>query len=289
MQRKGDLIFWSISELETTKEALIDLGFDRFVPRNDYKSALIKAIKKITKGDDKMYRRFGETKDECKFGVFSEVVTGDELAFDRELGIVLNKRGGHIHPVRPEDTSSRLYSLISEEFRLAAKTIDSNQFRQLVLRIVRQEGWGVAMRDGGGIYFVDARFDSMLERLQRLFTAFQSKATLHRVPIFDNAGTHEALSSAISEDIAGDIGSLVADIDKRFKEGVITKRQLEGDMNRAHEILEKYKIHSENLRARAGAINAKLRTVVDTLKAVQERVERGIVEPDDFMKSLESL
>jgi hypothetical protein len=289
MQRKGDLIFWSINELETTKDALIDLGFDRFVPRNDYKSALIKAIKKITRGDDKLYRRFGDAGDEVKFAVFNEVVSGDELNLDRELGLVLNKKSGVISPVRAEDTDSRLYALIQEEFRRAAKTIDSNQFRQLVLRIVRQEGWGVAMRDGGGIYFVDARFDKMLERLQSLFTAFQASATLHRVPIFDNAGTHEALSTAISEDIAGDIASLVADIDKRFKDGSITKRQLEGDMARAADIVEKYKIHSENLRARAGAINAKLHNVMTTLREVQDRVERGIVEPSDFMKSLESL
>lgn len=289
MKRKGDMLFWEISDVATTKEELIKLGFDRFVPRNDYRSALIKAIKKVTKGDDKLYRRFGEGSGECKFGIFAETVSGDELNISREIGIILNKTTGELRPIRPEDVESRMYQTIAEEYKEASKTLDSNQFRALVLKVVKSEGYAVAMRKGGGIYFVDERFDGTVSRLEQLFGAFEGKARLSRVPIFDNAGTDEALSHAISEDISDDISTLIAEVEERYKNGTITHRQLEGDMNRADEIVKKYKIHSENLRARSVSINVKIQKVVETLKSCKDRVEQGIVSTEDFATALELL
>ena len=57
MKLKGSMIFWELSEIQTTKDELAALGFSEFVPRNDFKAALIKALKVVTKGNEKLYRR----------------------------------------------------------------------------------------------------------------------------------------------------------------------------------------------------------------------------------------
>jgi hypothetical protein len=290
MDRKGDTIFWQINEMETTKDELARMGFDRFIPRNDYRSALIKAIKKLTKGDEKLYRRYADGIDgRVSFAIFQQTVDGSDLNLSREIGIVLDKKTGILSPINPDDSGSRLYQMISEEYRAQTTTLDSAQFRQLVLRIVQSEGKAIALRHGGGIYFVDKNFDHVVTKLETLFANFKNTAKLSRIPIFDNPETNETLSWAISEDITADIATLVADIEKRYKEGKITKAQLAGDMVKAAEIVDRYKIHAGNLKARATAINAKLMNVVQTLKTCEARVSSGIVSVEDFSGALESL
>jgi hypothetical protein len=80
MKRKGDLIFWDISELKTTKDALESLGFGAFVPRNDFKSAIIKALKIVTKGNEKLYRRFNDESDSVSFTAQKEFIKNTETS-----------------------------------------------------------------------------------------------------------------------------------------------------------------------------------------------------------------
>lgn len=287
MKRKGDLVFWEISELTTTKEHLESLGFDRLVPRNDYRSAMIKALKKITKGNDKLYRRFNDKAEEVSFAIFEQRISESDILLDREITITIDKKTGALSTKAEYD--GEFYRSIRDIYLNESKTIDSSQFRSMVLRVVQQECFGVPMRKGGGVYFIKESFDETQRKLNELFNAFPHQATLHRVPIYDDPSTLTALESAVSEDLTGDIESLVADINKRFEEGKITRRQLEGDQERIQKIVQKTEVHADALRAKASAIRAKLELAKKAVKSVIDKVESGIIEPKAFMKALGEL
>lgn len=284
MERKGDLIFWEISsDLSVTKDELASVGFDKYVPRNDYKSQMIKALMKITRGNEKLYRRFNDNFDSVSFGVFQEVVSEHEIALEKELILTLDKNDGSV--------SYGLHSLanqIMDIYLSSGETLDARQIRSMLLKIVKNECFGISMRSGGGIYFIDAAFDHTRAKLLSFFQKFPSE-TLHIVPVYKNEQTEKAIEHAAKEDIFGDIETLVADIDRRFKDGSITKRQLEGDKDRANRILEKARVHRDNLRLAAAEVSAKLATLGVSIEKVITRVESGLVEPDDFANLLESL
>lgn len=287
MKRLGDMIYWEISDLTTTKDTLDAIGFGKLVPRNDYKSAMIKALKKLTKGNDKLYRRFNDKANEVSFAIFEQRISDAEISLDKEITVSIDKKTGALS-VKAEDDGP-FYQSIRDLYLSESKTIDSNQFRSLVLKVVQQECFGISMRRGGGIYFIRSDFDVTQRRLNELFNAFPQQASLHRVPIYDDPSSLSALESAASDDLVGDIDSLVADINKRFEEGKITRRQLEGDQDRIQKIVKKTDIYADTLRAKAASIKAKLELAKKAVKSVIDKVDAGIVEPKDFMKALGEL
>lgn len=288
MKRKGDLIFWEISDLSTTKDDLERLGFDKFVPRNDYKAAMVKTLKKVTKGNEKLYRRFADKEEEVSFSVFEQRTSDREITLDREITITIDKKTGALSTKAEYD--GPYYQSIRDLYLSESKTINSDQFRALVLKVIQHDCCGIPMRRGGGMYFVKSDFDDVVRnRLQKLFNAFPQNARLSKVPIYDDPSTLESLEHATSEDIFDDIDSLLADINKRFENGSITKIQLEGDVRRIGAIVKKTEIHADTLRAKSVAIKAKLNLAQKAVAAVADKVRSGIVEPKDFMKALGEL
>lgn len=287
MNRKGDLIFWEINDLTTTKETLAALGFDKFVPRNDFKSAMIKALKKVTKGNDRLYRRFNDKAAEVSFAIFEQRISDSEIVLDREITITVDKKSGSLSTKAEYD--GPFYQAIRDSYLAEGKTIDSSQFRSLVLKVVQSECYGIPMRKGGGVYFIKASFDELQKRLNKLFDAFPQNTKLSRVPIYSDASTLDALESAASSDLFGEIDSLVNDINKRFELGTITRRQLDGSHERIQAIVKKTEIHADTLRAKASSIKVKLEIAKKAVKSVADRVSAGIIEPKDFMKALSEL
>ena len=287
MNRKGHLIFWEISELTTSKDHLASLGFDRFVPRNDYKSAMIKALKKVTKGDDKLYRRFNDKSDSVSFGIFAENIEGGDISIDREYVIRVNKVHGEVE--MDAAVHSPLLDRLIEQYEKGRETLDSSQLRSLVMKIVRRECFGLPMRSSGGIYFIDTRFEGTLDKLRELFSAFPHHAKLHIVPVYDDQGTKDAVQDAAALDVTGSVESLIADINKRFKDGTITKRQLEGDKERMERIVERMVVHKNNLREAYLELSNKTVDVQKAINLVITNVENNLIEPDDFMSALKGI
>ena len=292
MNRKGDLVFWEISDFKTTKEKLESLGFGDFVPRNDHRATMIKALKTVTRGNEKLYRKFNDRSDLVHFGIFAENVSGDSLSIDRELIFKLDKITGApgllLSPGQDyaQISNTTLWKGIVTAYNAEMGSIDAGQFRSVVLRAVKK-CYGIAMRRGGGIYFIDKRFDETRTKLQQLFDAFPTNTKIHSVPIYDDKGTEEAIEHAVNEDILSDIESLIEDINTKFNEGNITLRILEGRKNEAQEILNKAKVHESNLRKSVNKIKTRINNVTKALLAVTSKVEANTFDPADFYKELE--
>jgi len=282
--KKGELIFWEIPEMDVDREEIETLGFGHLVPRNQYRAAMLRAIKKLTKGRERMYRKFNDRVGNVQFGVFSEHVNGSDISLDKELIISLDKVTGSTTSNVPCD----FYEKIKELYSDARESLDSSQLRSLILRIVKRQYAGIAMRKSGGIYFIDKTFSEDFTRLESLFRAFPD-CRLHRVPIYDDNGTVESLEHAASEDIGGEIAEIMAAVAEKMRKGMLTRRQLEGKVKEAEEIFTKLEVHKDNLKSKYELIKDRLEKTKANFKSLMDGAGSVALDPSDFMAELRGL
>lgn len=279
MITKGNFIYWEMSDVKTNKTVLDGLGFGDFTPRNDYKTALIKALKDYTKGNEKLYRRFNDVGDDVSFSVFIEHTEEEELDLRKEITIRLNKKSGVITGAIPA---------IEEKYRSEMSTIDSIQLRALILKVLRQNSHAVAMRTGGGFYFVDNRHLNTLEPIVQLFNTIEG-AKLYQIPVYNDSATLEAIEDATAAEIFSDIETMIVDVTREFNNGDLTERRLTTKMDNIGQILKKVKLHEENLRGRANEVRGRISTLSKTLEATTARVASGVEAEEGFIASLAAL
>lgn len=284
--KKCSLIFWEISDFTTTRERIEELGFSHLVPRNDHRSAMLKALRKITKGNDRMYRKFNDRPGTVSFGLFLENTSTEEITLDREMIIHLDKSTGK--GAMKGGTPKQREELMTH-FEVAKGTLDSGQFRSLILRIVKRDCFGVAMRKSGGIYFVDKDLEKNLGQLTELFQNFPDTTHLHTVPIYDDKGTQEALEHAVSEDISTDIISIVKVVQEKLKKGSLTRRGLEGKIKEADQIFDKISVHQKNLRSKLKKVTKQLEMSKNYFTNALDGASTTVMDPKEFLEELVSL
>ena len=287
---KGNLVFFEMNEVQSTKAELERLGFGKYVPRNDYKTALIKALKEYKKveDDDKIYRRFLDQKGEVSFTIFAERIEGDVLSLDREITIKLDKLTGIVTCDAGPDLQGE-FTKIEALFSKHQGTINADQLRALVIKALRDEAHSISMKKQGGLYFIDQRFTAELAHIQALLESFRDSAHLRQIPIYDDKSSLEAISDASHDELFNEIETLITTTDKAFKANEMTERKLEGRKADALVILEKIELHKNNLASAYETVAAKLAKVKDALNSVTSKVETGIADSNDFMSLLAKL
>jgi len=288
-KRVGDLIYWSIEDLETTKEKLHEMGFESYIPRNDYRSAMIKTLRRVLKGDDRFYRKFKDHNEGVFFAVVQPVVNEEDydIDFKREVVIRLDKKTGSVEYRNKENASEEFMERIQLEYEHAQITIDSTQFRKIITDVIKKDCFGVSLRKSGGIYFIDEKFDSTREKLQELFSAFPGQATLSSVPIYNDKGTEDALEEATSKDIFSDIEIIINELKEKTDAGDITARIIEHRQVEADKVFEKIQVHEKHLRLKAETVKTRLMSVQRLLKDAID--EATVTSPEAFMSELKKL
>lgn len=284
--RKGVIITWALNDIRTTAEHLSGAGFDKYLPSNGAKTALIKALKKYTKGNERLYKRWDDTNGYAKFTVFEQEIQEGELELNKELTIELNKSTGEIKPL-PEHRPS--FDRIKELYDLEGPTLNTDQFRAIIQNIIHSDLRGFAIRKGGGVYFVDDRFRDQLERLRKLFDMFPMNAILHIIPVYNDQETLDTLEHHASESLFGQIDNLIDDIQREFDKGTINIKKLENRKEKADEIFELIATHKENLRGAYDKVSQRLNAVSLALGKVENKVRDGIQESEDFMTMLQAI
>lgn len=284
MERNGSLIYWEVTDFKTTKTVLDGLGFGDTLPRNDAKAALIKALKIVTKGNERFYKRFADSKHEVRFAVVNpEVIVTEEdidIDFEKELILVLDKSTGILSRNRNDVEHEAFFNRINEHFRVERGTVNATQFRLMVTKFFKRQAYAIPMRSRGGIYFVHKAADQTVELVKGLFRHFAANATLHIIPVFNEHGTLTAIESAATSNIQGEIDALLASMDTEE----FTSRHLTGREDEVNRIIEKVKFHEETLRGQAENLSERLTNI----KSVIGRIRKGSGHVS-FMDMLESM
>lgn len=285
--KKGSLIYWTISEFEISPEKLKDLGFGDYTPRNDFKSAMIKALHKLCKGNERLYRAFNDTSKSISFGVFVQQVDGSDVEMRKEVIVNVDKSTGTVGFHVPPGVEWDKTTLMSD-FEGAKTTLNANQIRAAILRYVR-ENHGISMRPSGGIYFVDDKFKEALDKLKTLFGEFSREMTLFEVPIYGDASTLDAIEEATSTALFGEVEKLVDEVNQGYQKGTLTKKQLQNRREDVAKILEEVKLHEGNLRMKANAIRDRVNTIGELVELKLKAAEGSIVDEGEFANLLRLL
>lgn len=288
---KGVLVYWEVSQFSCGKDELATklkaFGYEDYIPRNDYRTAALRALKTLLKADDSkpFYRKFekkqqGETEGRVDFDIVIPVeVNGDSRHYDNNLTVHLNKKDGSVTftPVNHSggDSFLRLYA----ETR---KMLDSSQFVDIVKSVLRSKCEGIAMRKSGGVYYIPKAFFSELEKLRAVFNLFQANAALFEVPIYDDETTLDAIEVAVNDDILGELEGMLSELKER-ESGSNPKMQkswriLENREKDLSALLDRVQTHEEDLRDKADKIR-------DRAKKLREAVGREISLKDSNDKS----
>ena len=246
---------------------------------------MVKTLRRISREKGRFPRKFNDKSDSVSFGVFLENVSGEDLSFEKEMIIHLDKKLGTFN-IRGGTTEMR--EQVFSGYQEAQKTLDSAQFRTLVLRIVKRECYGISMRKSGGIYFIDEKFKKTMGRLIDLFNSF-SECELHRVPIYNDPGTQEAIEHAVKEDISTEIMNIVKKVHEKMKDGSLTRRGLEGKIKEADAVFEKIEIHAANLRSKLTSITGQVENAKKHFNSMLDNAEQIALDPEDFMEELRAL
>jgi len=292
MALKGHLIYWQISEFASDKTELErDLtrwNCQDLLPRNDYKSSVIRALKHILKGDDRFYRRFQDVKESVKFAVvLPEELIGDviDIQFKKEVIITVDKDSGD---VEFDDPNSPLKPIFFDAYISARKTVDSQQFRSFLLKVLRKKCHAVSMRKSGGIYYVNKDWLEELQNVRDIFNLFPKFCTLFEVPIYDDESTKDAIEVAVRDDIEDEIEGLLDEIRKRDEEGKVTSKVLQNRREEVKSLVERVRIHAEDLRTKADLLNGRLSEIQDFFgKALT--FEENLDKPFSLRDSLAAL
>jgi len=284
--QKGELIFWSITDfnVETAEleRRLKAVDLEVTIPRNKYRAIMLRTLRTLLRGNERFYRKFRDTVNSCSFAVIDPIEADDDIEFKKEFIVSLDKISGEVK----FSTKGLFQSEILKTYKATQGTIDAGQFRTMVLEVVKKTCYGISMRRGGGIYFIDKRFAGTKEKLEKLFSAFPENTRLLSVPIYDDSATEEALEHAASDDIFSEIEELLADMSAKVEGGNFSRKVLEGRKEEAKRIFEKIQVHEVNLRSKADDVKKKLTNISKAMEAVTGKIEEGIFEAKDFYEEL---
>ena len=287
--KKGDLIFWTIRDMAVDPNKLIELGFEAYVPRNDYKSAMIKALRVLVKGNEKLYRKDdGET--DVTFAVFQQVSSVDGISINREFQFKVVKATGVVSSDQPDWDSFYSGSILKEAYESSKITLNSEQIRSMLAKSIKNEFYGVSIKSRGGVYFVnEANTEAAQKKYGPFFQAFPEDTSLSVMPIHDEKGSMEAIEKATSLEVFSEIEALIAGIEKEVKADTMTTRKLDNDRAEIDKLIEKAKILQSNLQSSLGEVSSRIGNVSTALSKVVVDAKGRIVDPTDFMAMLRGL
>lgn len=311
MKKLGSSVWWSISDdTVLTPEVLAETGFAKMAPRNDAKTAILKACKvvkkdwvisdtaigatadtpKVLKKAD--HRRFKDSTIECKIALTRpRIGGGGGFSTETAMTITLLKSGSRLsyeNVALAGAEFDELTAKLNAEYERARQTIDATQFRLLVARYVTKRAGARSLRAfSGGIYFVTAAYTERLDAIKGLFARLdKGKALFDCFPIYDD-GTDvaDAVGFHVTASFEKELATFLADLQDEVKAG-ISKKTLAARMATVEEIKTKIADHKDHLRKKADDLSARTDRWLGRLAARFDDAKGKTVEPFDLLAEL---
>lgn len=283
MEMRGTLVWWRFDTFMTERQALEKrlekLGalknqpekkafkgkktstprtFVDLLPRNSYKSALLRSLRQLLKGDDRFYKKLKDVKESVTVPVILPVEIVQEhvvsdIKFEREVTIVLDKKTGKLS----FNQETPFNAVIEEEYKKMMKLFDTEQLSALLTHIVKEECFGVSIKLG--VYYIPEEHLEALETLQRIVNYFEpDQIELFQVPVYNDPATQRAVQAAIEDDMLDKIDKLKEEFAKLTRSGKLS-RELRG--NRLTEIMtliKRARTYKTDLASKAASIDGRL-------------------------------
>lgn len=268
----GHVIYWSIAEFNIGYwdfiKILQTVGIDTDVANAvQAKSALIKALKDETKDRSKgsFHRKAIDNKDKAGFAlVATQSVDADnvDVNFQTETKVILDK---HTKSVRIEGVNSQS---IQDRYQHYRDTYTGDRFRNVILKIIFGLADGIAVRERGGVYFIPAHKQDMLDKLQELFSHFPG-CSLDVLPVIDTKQARGSMWKSLVGDIKDEISKFKLDLDAIKDKGGVRDGALDTRLKRYRALKDKMENYEilfggtlSEIKAEVGGLESEIRRML---------------------------
>jgi len=273
----GWAVHWSTHEFtiefKDFVETLKKVGMPIEVARETLaKNALIRAVRKTAKGKDRFHLKTADIKKEAAFTIAHTEVDEQsyDVDFESETKVVFDKKSKDI------DVTGRAASQLRDQYQELRNKYTASQFRTVVLRYLQRYCSAVTIREGGGIYFVPALYESGFKVLMDLFQEMGSdKADITLIPIIDTDGAKKSMWKSFIGEVKQDLASF--------------KRELEGFDSKGKEVTEKiletrikrYKALRQKVETYETVLSGTAQELKDELVQLTKDLQAKLVEDDE--------
>jgi len=205
----GFFIWWSLREVKISRTdleaALRAVGLPADLPKACARMAFHKALAEVRKTAHKQHlliRKIVKEKDNYVFGLVDESVDvrAKDLTYYQSATMTFNPLTG----VLACDHTHRAYELIRAKYAECMDIVDSTDVRTMLQDILKAV-YRVSVRDRGGIYFVPAAYQEVVDKLERLLPVLGPDCVLNVAPQIDFDKTKNAIYKAFLQDLKREI------------------------------------------------------------------------------------
>lgn len=205
----GYFIWWTVSDQHIKREdlqALIDkVGIDFEVPEVPERSAFLKAVREVRakyknhKDGSLLIQKIKKTSEEYVFGLVDEQVNeyAETLDYAHSATMRFCPETGNLGC----DSPHRAFDLVKELYEEYAHYLNSDDVRDIILRIVRSAR-SVSVRQRGGFYFIPEAQRDLVDRLEALVGALPGGEAVDLTKVGKGSanGSYLAVAPQVDED-----------------------------------------------------------------------------------------
>jgi len=309
LNMRGTLVWWKFktSEFDSFKleQKLESLGvrkvqpagrktkrlltYSDFLPRNDYKACLLRAVRSVVenagvmlvengkKKEKKFYKRIQDVKESCSICVFMPIeVRGGKATATADIIVKLDKKSGAL--TFESDTTENQKLL--DAYRHAQKTYGSDQISPVLTKIIQEEAYGIGLK--GGVFYVPISGDDVLENIKKITDYLGDAAKLYQTPVYNDKTTTEAIQDAVEDDLLSRIKEVKSKFDKEVSSGKMTLRQKQGRLTELKDLISRATQHKNDLASKAEMYNLGISELSKDLDKKVSFVDNAIQKPGDY-------
>jgi hypothetical protein len=270
----GTLMWWSLEGNRISHDDLKALASKNNLPSNylpnEVKphSAFKRAIRHTTTKLDKdlMLRTINDDKNEIVVGVVHERkdTTAKELRYNTRAKVTFKKANGTIHSDQDHPAVDDVKALYRQHL-----DHDTDDIRTMMTNFLKKAG--VSLRQAGGVYFVPASFQPILDALCGTVEKTGSNQT-YQLRVFDTKESKATLAKVTQAGFEAEINQIQEALEK-FEFDKARESTLEKKLAGFEELRAKAEMFASVLNFKADKINSK----IDRIKAIV----RGHIVPDE--------
>lgn len=212
----GMFIWWSLRDVSITRATfnalLKQIGIAYEVPDTCFRSAFLKAVREVQANGRGKYiiRKIYKRSDEYCFGLVDEQInTRDKtLGYNHSANITFNPSTGNLSV----DFRHAAADDIQDLYTKYRDVMDADDVREAIMGIIKS--WRVvSVRGRGGIYFVPAKFESEVAKLETLIEGLGSECTLAVAPQVDAEKSKKAIYKAFVTGLKDKIAAFESEVE----------------------------------------------------------------------------
>jgi len=269
----GYFVWWSIHDVKISRDdfnaAVRGVGLTKEIPESKDRSVFLQAVreaKKSAQRDGLLIRKISKKADEYAFGLVDEKIdqAAQTLGYNHAATMRFDTQTGNISCDRPHRAFDRVKALYAE----FTEKITSDGVRAYLLDVISQH-WSISVRARGGIYYLHAASNQVIEQLENLLGVIGGDCFFAVAPQIDAEKSRSSITRAFMDDLRGKITTFREEIAEK-KDSDSKRKQTKCWKDRIEEfraLKEQVSFYADAFRFSGDSLTSDLDTLEQDVRA----------------------